>query len=679
MHMHIAQNSIVDYLFHHADDFPAKSAFTILQEDGSERTIKYRELAAAVKTLAAQWKRESLAGTNVLLIYQDIPEFIIAFLACQYAGIIAVPVPYLKGTKRVARLLGIMEDAQAAAVFCTLDSVPHLERELTANAPAIRIIPTSISDAINSDGDTVAAQPNEISFIQYTSGSTGSPKGVVVTAQNLLHNQQLIKNTFGCDRDAVIFSWLPFHHDMGLIGNILHTVYVGCRCVLMSPYHFIQTPLKWLKAISHYRVTHSGAPNFAYDLCVEKIPPAELQELDLSSWRVAYNGSEPVRYTTLQRFAAYFEPAGFKPEVFYPCYGLAEATLLVAGIKESGSAATIAIEKEQVAGNSIRLTNKSDAQAQIIVTSGSVPEGMEVRIIAPGDGKTCGELEEGEICISGDSVTRGYWNKDNSSTFYRLDQRQFLRTGDLGFFYNGQLFVRGRLTDMLIIRGRNIYPYDIEQLVAGCDAAVETNGVAAFCVDKPGGELVIVAEIKRAFVQQLNTAALIATIARAVSGTFGTAVHDILLLAPLGIPRTTSGKLQRVKCREFYQAGDFNPIASLLAMEGKNNMPAKKPFSSAGMLQQPNAASIKKYLIGIIGSTLGNLPTDELQDTTELTQIGIDSLKATELINMINRDLSIHIDVANVFGDNRIAGLVNTIEQLLWLKNEQSSGEEITI
>jgi acyl-CoA synthetase (AMP-forming)/AMP-acid ligase II/acyl carrier protein len=407
--------------------------------------------------------------------------------------------------------------------------------------------------------------------------------------------------------------------------------------------------------------------------------PDESAELDLSSWKVAYNGSEPVRQATLQRFTRRFGSAGFTEEAFYPCYGLAEATLLVAGFKKEDRPVALLIRKERHPDGMITLADETDADAQAVISSGTVFSGMEVRIISPEDRHECMELREGEICISGDSVTGGYWNRDNRDIFYEYEGKRFLRTGDLGFFYKGALFVQGRLTEMLIVRGRNIYPYDIEQSVSASHGAIEMNGVAAFCINPSGEELVIAAEIKRAFINGLDAEAVIRTIDRIVSGSYGVKLHDIILLSPLGIPRTTSGKLQRIKCREYYREGSFKEIASLSALSEKINNDANLSLLPVEVRGEINHATISNYLTGIIGAKIGKLHIDELNDKTELTEIGIDSLKATELINIINRDLSINIDAAKVFRDNSISGLINTIENLLWLKNEQTFGEEITI
>lgn len=680
-HKPCLDNNFVYYLLLHSSIYPHKIAFVILENEGSaERKICWWELELKVKIAASQLTLKNLPGKRAVLIYQDILEFIVSFLACQYAGIIAVPVPYAKGSKQLSRLMAIVNDAQASAVLCTRYSVQHLQQSLgNVAADDIEIIVTDTTFSPEEVHLNPPVAANEIAFIQYTSGSTGNPKGVVISSCNLIHNQRLIKDTFGCDQQSVIFSWLPFHHDMGLIGNILHTVYVGCTCILMSPSRFIQTPKKWLQAISDYKVTHSGAPNFAYDLCVNKITPGELEKLDLSNWKVAYNGSEPVRYETLQKFSNHFKAAQFNLNAFYPCYGLAEATLLVSGKKQHQQPTVIFIDKQSVGAGVVRIINKEESNAWPIVSAGKVAGETALAIISTHQVQRCGELEAGEICISGKSVTNGYWNKDNSETFYELDGKRFLRTGDLGFIYKGELFVHGRLKEMLIIRGQNVYPYDIEQMVANSDPAIEINGVALFSIHDFDEEFVIVVEIKRALINNLDKESLIHTIDKIVSGSFGVSPFDIVLTTSFGIPRTTSGKLQRTKCRDSYRSNAFNVIASKSGLSRKIAKREKNVFLLHEVIRESSTVNIKAYVIDIIESKVGALPEKRLHDNTELTEIGVDSLRAMEIINTINKDLSIEMDITKVYQHNSLAGLIGTIESMLWLKVDHLSGNEIII
>lgn len=668
--------NIIDVLIGHARCIPQQTAFIWLKDgETAAEQWSFAELLAKVEKLAVVLASKQLQGKRALLVYSDVLDFTTAFLACQYAGVVAVPV-YFAGNKRYqAKLLGIMDDAKVGAVLTLATHKKAMEPALNSYWQQHNVV------IVDTDVDIVALQeatpvqpvdPNGIAFIQYTSGSTGKPKGVVITHGNLLHNQQLIQHTFGCNQQSVILTWLPFHHDMGLIGNILHGIYVGCTCVVMSPFHFVQQPLRWLKAIGRYGVTHSGGPNFAYDHCVSKIPTSVLSQLDLSSWKVAFNGAEPVRATSLQQFADYFKPAGFSATAFYPCYGLAEATLLVSGCKSVTAAPQIVYVKEGVdTTQSLMLADEKEIGAKAVVSSGALPPGMTVKIVQA-NGRSCGELETGEICIGGDSITSGYWNKDNSDVFCHIGNEQLLKTGDTGFMYNNQLFVYGRLKEMIIIRGENFYPYDIEYLVAESVDAVETNGVAAFGINAPEEALVLVAEIKRSYLQSVDATAIIQRIEQEVTATFGIVPYDIVLTTPLGLPRTTSGKIQRLQCRTQYVEKAFTVVGSKL---DDDIIVTAQVVDTATLLEavktNPDYDNIKTYLAALVLAKTGHRVNDEQQD---LNTLGIDSLRAMELMNTINNELNINMDVTAIFEHHTTAALAGAIEHLLWLKSSGTIG-----
>jgi acyl-CoA synthetase (AMP-forming)/AMP-acid ligase II/acyl carrier protein len=680
--MNEVKHTILDYLFSKAAESPGKTAFVILENgEQAEKNISYGELKSWVERMGTQLGNQGLAGKRVLLAYSDVFDFIISFLACSYAGIIPVPVSDAKGSKYQARLARIIDDVQASAVLCSPAAINFLKESLSEYIRLydIELIVTD-PHAIPDEFSSIKKYPvNEIAFIQYTSGSTEQPKGVVITVGNLLHNQCLIKNTFGCNEQSIIFSWLPFHHDMGLIGNLLHTIYSGCTCVLMSPLHFMQRPLRWLEGISRYKATHSGAPNFAYDLCVNKISPEELQGLDLRTWIVAYNGSEPVWPDTLQRFTSHFKQAGFAAGSFFPCYGLAEATLLVSGYKNDKLPLTIIAGRDTANQRKVLIKEKDGKDTRVFVSSGKIAFGMEVKIISEDTGQECNELEEGEIFIEGDSVTNGFWGRDNSIFFREMDGRKFLQTGDLGFIYKGELFVCGRRKEMLIIRGKNYYPYDIEHVVAACSIAIVSNGVSVFSRSKQDEDVIIVAEIKKDWLKDIGAENIIRAIGKTVTGSFGIHAFDIILTTPMGIPRTTSGKLQRVLCREKYDQNSFTIIASQLTLVERSVRAKKNPALAGEALRLRDYNSIKEFVINIIESMAGRLPGEPVDDKTELTAIGLDSLRAMELINTVNKDLGINIDASKIFRNNTLADLLNAIENMLWLNTRQFSEKGITL
>jgi acyl-CoA synthetase (AMP-forming)/AMP-acid ligase II/acyl carrier protein len=662
--------SILALLEAHATTQPTQTAFVYL-EDGeqAEQRISFAQLYQQVCELGVYLLLQQVAGQRVVLLYQQPVEFIVAFLACCYAGVVAVPAHYTRSHKQLARLRTQLEDAGATAILTTADIAAHLGNADFLGSVALLTGPIGAEASVLA-GPAAPLQGEEVAFIQYTSGSTSQPKGVVVSHQNLLSNQQALREAFGCDAESVIVCWLPFHHDMGLIGNLLHAVYIGCTCVLMAPQYFMQKPRRWLQAISHYRATHSGGPNFAYQYCLDRIADEELVGLDLTTWRVAYCGSEPVRKETADRFGERFRVVGFRDEAFCPCYGLAEATLLVSSAP-LGRPPSVAFLSAAAAGP-LSLTDAAHPATRAVMSAGRVAHGMLVQIAGPDHLPVATELAEGEICLAGPSVSQGYWNRDNQDVFYTWEGTPFLRTGDLGFFWQGELFVHGRIKEVLIVRGRNYYPHDLEQLILDCDEALESNGAAVFAALGTSDEVVVLAEVRRSYLRQVDGPRLASRIAQVVRGFMGVEPADVLLLPPLAIPRTTSGKLKRVQAREQYARQEFRTLASRSVLTGL----ASNELASRA-LARGDHASIRAYLAGLLEQKAGPLPNGG--DLLDLSEVGIDSLRSMELLNAINRDLVIGLDASVLLQHRTLADLVNVVETLMWLKNSKTSDKEIIL
>jgi len=514
--------TIVDLLRQRASYRPHDRAFTFLIDgENEELNISYAELDRKARSLGAWLIASGMAGKRVLLLYPSGLDFIAAFMGCLYGGAIAVPAYPPRKNRSVERIEAIAADADASVALTTRDVLDRFDA-LRATAPSLEKLLWKVDSELESDWADRWQRPDingdTLAFLQYTSGSTGTPKGVMLSHENLLHNSLGIMQAFEITRSQASVFWLPSFHDMGLIGGILVPLYSGKFNVLMSPVAFLQKPLRWLQAITKYRATISGGPNFAYELCVRKITPEQRQSLDLSSWTLAFNGAEPVRPETIDAFCDAFAPSGFRREAFFPCYGLAESTLLVTGGMKFEPPVVRTFDATSIETGTVLTRTGFAPNSRRLVGSGRELDGQDVRIVDPQACEALPPGQIGEIWVSGPSVAQGYWNRPESSaaTFEAMlaqpDTRSatqsvkkwqpnpgpYLRTGDLGFFDNGELFVTGRLKDLIIVRGRNHYPQDIEQSAEMASPIVRAGSVAAFSVDIDGRErVVLVAELER--------------------------------------------------------------------------------------------------------------------------------------------------------------------------------------
>lgn len=589
--MNVQASSIDEILRRRASHEPARTAYVYLGDgEHEEARVTYAELDLLARAVAATLQDLHARGERALLLYPPGLDFVAAFFGCLYSGVIAVPAypPHpARPELMLPRLQAILADSGAKYVLTTTpirEKVAPLFARNEEFRQARWLATDDLDRARAKDWKANGAAPDELAFLQYTSGSTSAPKGVMVTHRNLLHNSAYIHYGFWHTPRSVAVTWLPAYHDMGLIDGIVQPVYGGFTSYVMPQTSFLQRPLRWLQAISRYRATHSGGPNFAYEHCVNKIRPEQRSVLDLSCWRVAYNGAEPVRDDTLRRFAASFEECGFRSDAFYPAYGLAEATLKVAGSRGARQPVTCKLEcaplEENVLVEASAASNPRNVRT--LVSSGRMDLGTRVIIVEPSSLTECIRGRVGEVWVSGDGVAQGYWNRPELSeqTFKAhlsdTGDGPFLRTGDLGFIRDGELFIAGRLKDLIIIGGRNHYPQDIELAVEQCHPALRSGCTAAFSVEVEGEEqLVIAAEFDprsmRASAQRTTSGAAFGTatkrlpadewkslktaVLRAVSDYFGLNVHELVLLKVGGVPKTSSGKLKRQECRKAYLTG----------------------------------------------------------------------------------------------------------------------------
>jgi acyl-CoA synthetase (AMP-forming)/AMP-acid ligase II len=561
--------TLVDLLVYRAQNNSDQKAYTFLQRGEIEaNSLTYKELERQAKAIASSLQSLEAVGERVLLLYPPGLEFIAAFFGCLYAGVVAVPAYPPRRNQNISRLQALVTDAQAKIALTTTSVLSNIENRFTENREfqALHWLTTdNIVVELAHSWQKPVVRKDTLAFLQYTSGSTGAPKGVMITHGNLMHNGRVIEKAFGHTTDTIVVGWLPLFHDMGLIGNVLQPLYIGRPCTLMSPVDFVKNPLRWLQAISRYRATSSGGPNFAYDLCLRKITPEQKINLDLSSWELAFTGAEPVKAETLENFASYFASCGFRKEAFYPCYGMAETTLLATGgLKESPpivqEVTGSALEKNQVVG----LTDEEVATRKIVSCGQSWLE-QKVLIVDPESLIQCQANRVGEIWISGSSVAQGYWKRplETQKTFnaYLEDGSEgpFLRTGDLGFIKDDELFVTGRIKDVIIIRGQNHYPQDVELSVEKSHSALRPNSGAAFTVNINGLEkLVIVQEVERSYLRKLDLDEVVGNIRQAVTAEHALQVYAIVLVKTGSIPKTSSGKIQRHACKAKFLKGNLN-------------------------------------------------------------------------------------------------------------------------
>ncbi len=562
--------TLVDVLRYRALDQPERRAFAFLDDGETESAhLTYAELDQRARAIGAQLQKVNAAGERVLLLYPPGLEYIAAFFGCLYAGAIAVPIYPPRPNRTPERLREIAIDARATVALTSTAILSRLQNSFP-DEPALAALRWLDTEGLALDlaqaWKTPELKSSDLAFFQYTSGSTSQPKGVMVSHGNLLDNTRMMREAFELTDGSSYICWLPLYHDMGLIGCVIVPVCVGVPSILMSPLAFLQKPFRWLQAITRYRGYISSAPNFAYDLCVRKVTPEEKAKLDLSSWRLASNGAEPVRAETLRRFAEAFAECGFRSESFYPCYGLAEATLFVSGGKPGSGPVLQTVDAESYERRQVWVNPVGSTTTRTLVSCGRGWLNERIVIVNPETLTECAADQVGEIWVSGSHIPQGYWNRaeETDRTFKAFlantGEGPFLRTGDLGFIKDGELFIAGRLKDLIIIEGRNHYPQDIEETVERSHPAIRAGCCAAFSVDVEDQErLVIVVEVERSHGRgsAQSSSEITKIVRRAVAENHDLQTHVLKLVKVGSILKTSSGKLRRAACRKAFLAGEM--------------------------------------------------------------------------------------------------------------------------
>ncbi len=698
---------LVGLLRQRATTLGQQRAFTFLIDGEQQREhLTYAQLDARARAIAGYLQSRGMAGQQALLLYPSGPQFIAAFFGCLYAGVVAVPAYPPRRNRNLERIRSIIGDCQPQICLTTDDVLARIE-PVFSDAPDLAALEWKCTREL---GEAEAAQwtdpeidPFTLAFLQYTSGSTGAPKGVMVSHGNLLHNTQLISRSYQTRPDGMGVTWLPLYHDMGLIGGILQPIYFGRPTHVMTPTHFLQKPLRWLRALSDTGASISGGPNFAYDLCVERITADEKKSLDLSQWEIAFNGAEPVRADTIERFTKAFAPCGFRPEAFYPCYGLAEATLMVTGGDKWLAPPIRAFDAAKM-NEGVAETVEAGAEGSVrLVSSGHSAPDQEVVITDP---ETLAEQlpgNVGEIWVRGPSVAQGYWGREDATreTFgaHLADGRgPFMRTGDLGCFHVGangtpELFVNGRLKDLIILRGVNHYPQDIERTVEEAHESLPVGAGAAVSVGVDGAEqLVIVQEAPRD--RDADLAEVCAAIRSQLGKIHEVSPREVVLIKPNSIPKTSSGKIQRHASRIAYEAGELEVVAvgktdgSVEVHRERRRRdhddapvvkaPAK-PQAKVEVATSAGAATSSDGIVDRVMAVVRSVAQERaanLSLDTDIAGMGLDSLERMEIVAALEQEFGGRFNEEAILSMETCRDVVKQVRVLLNLPEGNDSAPE---
>ena len=647
-------------LQHWAVHRPDRVAFYFTDGEGEVISLTYSQLDAAARNVGGYLQKHGAAGQRVLLVYPPVLDFVVGFFGCLYAGATAVPAYPPRRNRKGQRIHGIAHDCQAQMALTT----EHVRQQIEGDTnwvewESISIIATdSLANDYKQHWTNPRIKPEDLAVLQYTSGSTGSPKGVMLTHGNLVRNTEMIMHAFDVRQNSRGVSWLPTYHDMGLVGGILMPVFSGCTLSLMSPMTFLQQPIRWLRTISKFQATISGAPNFAYQLCVDKIREEELEGIDLSSWQTAFNGAEPVRPSTLEQFAERFSKYGFNRRAFLPCYGMAETTLIVSGGPQHDEPLVACFDSRELEANRVVEAKRGEANTRELVGCGQILPGERVIVVHPDTRQILNSDQIGEIWVTSPSVGRGYWEKEEATreTFEALTADgagPYLRTGDLGFIYKNQIFVAGRLKDMIIVRGVNRYPQDIEQTAELAHEALQGGLVAAFAINASDRErLIICAEVARKIGVDVNQ--VVQAIRRDVTQNHDLPPDAVFLVRNGTLPRTSSGKVQRHAAKIDYSEDKLKVIGSWKAWE--LDLPRSEPMiaASTGAVAAPanNSSAVAGHAFAAPDHEVVDIVMDAVRavaqerakelelDTNIVLDLGLDSLERMQIAHSLEQTFS---------------------------------------
>lgn len=665
--------TLVDVALRNAERLGNSAAFVFLDSELNEnQRLTFAALDLQARSIAVGLREHARQGDRVLLNVGSQSALISAFFGCLYAGMIAVPAvpPTSRRTAQTRRWMALAADCDARIAIADASPVPNpqLPEEPAAHLPSCRTLSLAEVTADPQQWRRPALSADALAFLQYTSGSTSAPKGVMITHANVLANQELIKERFRHDARSIFLSWLPLQHDMGLIGHVMQPLYLGVTSYLLSPMTFLGRPVQWLRAVSRFRATTSGGPNFGYQYCVDRIRAQDLQQLDLSDWRTAYIGAEPIRADTLELFAAKFRAFGFRRRAFLPCYGLAEATLFVCGSEQGAEPIVKSFTRDarppgMPAIYTAAMFGQRAAQTTTVrvVSCGPLATHSGVEIVDPSTCLRCEPGVVGEIWVSGASVASGYWQRNEESAAFgaRLHDEpgaSYLRTGDLGFSADGQLFISGRAKDLIIIRGRNFAPQDIEASARRTEPVLPADACAAVAVERDNAEqLVVIQEVTRAMLRGADQSATLRGMWHSIITDHGVAPFEIVMIKPGALPRTTSGKIQRGLARELYERERLEVVQRLRA---------NVEFDRAGLNTDyvAPATELERALVSLWSEAL-RLPAEAIGTADHFFDLGGDSIAIVQLQARIQQTLQISAASADLFSCRNIAALAKHLTE----------------